>query len=265
MNDGYIKLHRKIVDWEWYDDLPVFRLFIHLLLKANHEDRKWRGSTVKRGSCITSYATLMNETKLSKKQIERALKKLQETGEVEKVTNSQNTLIIITNYNLYQDKGETKEKQRGSEGETKEKQRGSEGETKEKQRGTNKNEKNIKNDKNIRKKENTKEKKIVSFSSILDDYTQNDEHKKVLLSYVDMRNKMKGFTTHALELNLKTLDSLAGDDKTKIEIVNQTIEHSWKSFYKLKNDGYSKQQIPKQSSNPYADILASLEGGNNGF
>ena len=254
MNDGYIKLHRKIVDWEWYDDLPVFRLFIHLLLKANHEDRKWRGSTVKRGSCITSYATLMNETKLSKKQIERALKKLQETGEVEKVTNSQNTLIIITNYNLYQDKGETKEKQRGSEGETEEKQR-----------GTNKNEKNVKNDKNIRKKENTKEKKIVSFSSILDDYTQNDELKKVLLSYVDMRNKMKGFTTHALELNLKTLDSLAGDDKTKIEIVNQTIEHSWKSFYKIKNDGYSKQQIPKQSSNPYADILASLEGGNNGF
>ena len=243
MNDGYIKLHRKIVDWEWYDDLPVFRLFIHLLLKANHEDRKWRGSTVKRGSCITSYATLMNETKLSKKQIERALKKLQETGEVEKVTNSQNTLIIITNYNLYQDKGETKEKQRG----------------------TNKNEKNVKNDKNIRKKENTKEKKTASFSSILDDYTPNDELKKVLLSYVDMRNKMKGFTTHALELNLKTLDSLAGDDKTKIEIVNQTIEHSWKSFYKLKNDGYSKQQIPKQSSNPYADILASLEGGNNGF
>ena len=105
----------------------------------------------------------------------------------------------------------------------------------------------------------------MSFSSILDDYTQNDELKKVLLSYVDMRNKMKGFTTHALELNLKTLDSLAGDDKTKIEIVNQTIEHSWKSFYKLKNDGYSKQQIPKQSSNPYADILASLDGGNNGF
>ena len=33
MNDGYIKLHRKIVDWEWYDDLPVFRLFIHLPLK----------------------------------------------------------------------------------------------------------------------------------------------------------------------------------------------------------------------------------------
>ena len=36
MNDGFIKLHRKIVDWEWYDDINRnFRFIYHLLLKAN--------------------------------------------------------------------------------------------------------------------------------------------------------------------------------------------------------------------------------------
>ena len=258
MNDGFIKLHRKIIDWEWYDDINTKTLFIHILLMANYEDRKWHGETVKRGSFLTSYQTLATQTGLTMQQVRTSIKKLLSTNDITKVTSNKNTVIIVPNYNLYQSVQQAEEQTNNIE-ETNEQHSNNIQVT------TTKKEKNVKNDKNIRKKENTKEKKIVSFSSILDDYTQNDELKKVLLSYVDMRNKMKGFTTHALELNLKTLDSLAGDDKTKIEIVNQTIEHSWKSFYKLKNDGYSKQQIPKQSSNPYADILASLEGGNNGF
>jgi hypothetical protein len=45
---------------------------------------------------------------------------------------------------------------------------------------------------------------------------------------------MKGYTTHALKLNLNTLSKLATIDATKVEIVNQSIEHSWKSFYELK-------------------------------
>ncbi len=31
MNDGFIKLHRKIIDWEWYDDINTKTLFIHIL------------------------------------------------------------------------------------------------------------------------------------------------------------------------------------------------------------------------------------------
>jgi hypothetical protein len=41
--NGYIKLHRKLVDWEWYTDIPTKTLFIHLLLVANHKPNKWRG------------------------------------------------------------------------------------------------------------------------------------------------------------------------------------------------------------------------------
>ena len=47
MNDGFIKLHRKIIDWEWYDDINTKTLFIHILLMANFEDKKWHGETVK--------------------------------------------------------------------------------------------------------------------------------------------------------------------------------------------------------------------------
>ena len=31
---GWIKLHRKITEWEWYSDANTFRVFMHLLLTA---------------------------------------------------------------------------------------------------------------------------------------------------------------------------------------------------------------------------------------
>ena len=45
---------------------------------------------------------------------------------------------------------------------------------------------------------------------------------------------MKGFTVRALELALSKLDKLAQDDQTKIKIVNQSIERSWKGFFPIK-------------------------------
>ena len=73
----------------------------------------------------------------------------------------------------------------------------------------------------------------------MDAYTDN-ENLKSLQDYVEMRNKMKGFTTRALKLNLNELDKLADDIETKINIVNQSIKKSWKSFYKLKSEDYKK-------------------------
>ena len=43
--EGWIKLHRQILDWEWYDDINVKVLFLHLLLTANYEDKKWQGTS----------------------------------------------------------------------------------------------------------------------------------------------------------------------------------------------------------------------------
>ena len=132
--ETYIKLFRKFLDWEWYDDLPTKALWIHILLKANYKDKTWHGKEVKRGSFLTSYSSLQSELKLSKKQIERALKNLQKTGEVEKVASRENTLIIATKYDLYQGTGETKETPRGNEGDTLGKPGGNEGEQLKKER-----------------------------------------------------------------------------------------------------------------------------------
>ena len=102
MNNGFITLHRKILDWEWYDDLNVTRLFIHCLLRANHKDNNWRGIYIKRGSFLTSISTLSKETRLSTSQIRTAIKKLKSTSEIASQSQAQYSVITMLRYDHYQ-------------------------------------------------------------------------------------------------------------------------------------------------------------------
>lgn len=131
---GWIKLHRKIVDWEWYDDLPTFKLFIHLLLKANYEEKNWRGQKIEKGTLVTSLSSLSAETGLSERQVRTALTHLKKTGEIDKQSTRQNTLIIVMNYSVYQDLSDIPPTQCRHSAD--------------KRATTNKNDKNVKNDKN---------------------------------------------------------------------------------------------------------------------
>lgn len=100
--EGWIKLHRKILDWEWYTDAPVRILFEHLLLTANYEDKRWKGITIKRGQKVTSRQHLAEETGLTEQQVRTALAKLKSTQNITSKTTNKYTLITIENYELYQ-------------------------------------------------------------------------------------------------------------------------------------------------------------------
>jgi hypothetical protein len=111
MNEGFIKLHRKLSEWEWYRDTNVLCLFIHILLLANWEDKKWQGLTVKRGSFITSIEHLAIESGLTTQQTRTVVDKLISTGEINKQTTNKYTLITVNSYNEYQEKQQTNNKQ----------------------------------------------------------------------------------------------------------------------------------------------------------
>ena len=82
MDNGYILLHRKIINWQWYHDASVFSLFIDLLLDANYEDSKVGFLIVKRGQCLTSLKRINERTGLTYQQIRTALSKLEKSGEI---------------------------------------------------------------------------------------------------------------------------------------------------------------------------------------
>ena len=88
----------------------------------------------------------------------------------------------------------------------------------------------------INNKEKEEKEKRETYVSILDSYTSNETLKSSLNDFIEMRKKMKGFTTRAFKLSLNKLDELSNDDKEKIKIVNQSVMNSWKSFYELKEE-----------------------------
>jgi len=102
MNNGWIKLHRGLLDWEWYDDHNVTRLFLHCIIRANHAPKKWRGVQIERGQFYTSLETLSLETGLSQRQIRTCLDKLKTTGEVASLGMARGRMVTVKNYHDYQ-------------------------------------------------------------------------------------------------------------------------------------------------------------------
>ena len=120
MDEGYIKLFRKLTGWEWYTDTAVKTLFLHCLLKANYTDKNWKGMTIKRGQFVTSIRHLAKECGLSIKQTRRAISALTGTHEIEYKGHNKFSVITVVEYDSYQTKGTvegTKEgKQRANKG-----------------------------------------------------------------------------------------------------------------------------------------------------
>lgn len=100
-DNGFIKLYRKILDWEWYDDPDTFRLFIHLLLRANYEDGMWQGQIIKKGSLVTSRAKLSKETGLSEQKIRNQLNNLQTTNEITIKSTKHYSIIELVKWDDY--------------------------------------------------------------------------------------------------------------------------------------------------------------------
>lgn len=138
---GWVKLYRSFVKWEWFEVPNMVTVFIYCLLKANHKDKRWRGIEIKRGTFITSYATMAKETHLSVKKIRTALKNLENSGELGRQSGTLNTIITINKYDTYQGFEDLEGKPNG-------KARAKQGQTEGKARATTNNDNNIKNEKN---------------------------------------------------------------------------------------------------------------------
>ena len=99
---GFVKLERNILNWKWYGNANTMRVFIHLLLIANYEDREFEQMVIRRGQAAVSYAHLADTLKLSIQQVRTAVEHLKSTGEITCRGCSKFTLITVNNYDAYQ-------------------------------------------------------------------------------------------------------------------------------------------------------------------
>lgn len=92
-----------------------------------------------------------------------------------------------------------------------------------------------------------------SVNSVIAEYTENKDLQDALHGFVEMRNKArKPLTARAMKLSLNKLNELALDDVTKIAIVNQSIVHTWSTFYKLQNNNNGGQRQLTRKEMGYA-------------
>lgn len=117
-SEGFIKLHRKILDWEWAQKPNTFLVFLWLLLNANWKDSRWQGHEVKRGQIITGRKAIAEATHLSEQSVRTALSHLISTREItkESPTNQWSRITIIKFDNYQLTKEPTKDQPRTNQG-----------------------------------------------------------------------------------------------------------------------------------------------------
>lgn len=105
-NKTWIKLYRKIKEKGWYQDSHYVHLWVHILIKANHDEKEflWNGQIhkTKRGQFITGRDKLVMETGINRSKLERVLECFEKEGQIEQQKNNKFRLITVLNYENYQ-------------------------------------------------------------------------------------------------------------------------------------------------------------------
>ena len=100
--NGYIKLHRKMLNWGWYDEPATKAVFLHLLLTANFKEGEYRGHKVEPGQTVVGRKKMSSELGLSEQQVRTALDHLKNSGEISIKSTSRFSIITIENWAMYQ-------------------------------------------------------------------------------------------------------------------------------------------------------------------
>lgn len=114
--DGYLKLHRKMINWQWYREPNTKILFIHLMITASYKSSTYCGLNLKPGSRACTVKGLSDECGLTVKNIRTAIEHLKESGEINVSVNPMPKFMVITlnNWKEYQAENEKAEKPKAS-------------------------------------------------------------------------------------------------------------------------------------------------------
>jgi uncharacterized phage protein (TIGR02220 family) len=103
---GWLKIHRDLLDWEWYKSQKHKSVFLDLLLNAQHTKSKYQGVEILPGQQTTSIDAISRRTNVSFQSVRTVLKDLKSTGEITIKTTRKYSMITITNWKKYQNGGD---------------------------------------------------------------------------------------------------------------------------------------------------------------
>lgn len=124
--EGWIRVHRKIIDAPWFNKSEYVHLWLYLLLKVNHKDQEvFIGNEkvlVKRGQLLTSRHKLSEVVHIQENKIYRILKCFENEHQIKQHKTRKYTVISIVNYDMYQKSEQVNEQQMNNKRTTDEQQ-----------------------------------------------------------------------------------------------------------------------------------------------
>ena len=275
----WIKIHKKLLEWEWADSPNMMALWIRLLLEANDEDKCWRGIEVKRGQFVTSLGELSIKTGISIRGIRTCLSRFKETGEIEEQTTNKHRIITICKYADYQLTENTSDKQTTNKRQANDKQNDKQTTSK----TSNQNicftsgcsiDNNIKrqaNDKQNALKTTTAEEResIRALSKEKENLKEKEsfvqpEFKEAFAMWLEYKKQRR--ESYKSELSLKkcynNLVKLSGGNPTvAMAVVEQSMANNWAGLFALKQDyNGTNRKIDERAERAkgYAAVIAQL-------
>ena len=101
-DQGFIKLHRSILKWEWWDDDTTLKVFLWLLLNANWEDSRYKGHEVPKGSLVVGRKKMAETLRISEQSVRTALDHLKSTNEITIKSTNRFSIVTIVNWEKFQ-------------------------------------------------------------------------------------------------------------------------------------------------------------------
>lgn len=139
MNNGYVKIHRKLLSNPIVmKDCEHLAVWMYLLLNATHQDRsvlfKGKKIIIGPGQLITGRKSISSELQISESKVQRILNFFESEHQIEQQTSNKNRVITLINWHKYQDNEHQTEQQLNNNRTTTEQQL-----------NTNNNDKNVRN------------------------------------------------------------------------------------------------------------------------
>jgi hypothetical protein len=242
---GWIKLHRNLKEWEYYEDHNATRLLIHLLVSVNYEDKKWKDTTIKAGTLVTSWQNLAHETGLTLKQIRLAMTKLERAGETVRNVAGKGAgkwqAVTLVKWDKLQGLDDEGGQIKGQE----------KGRTREGKRTPTKEVKN----KEIKKEEiNTNPTNVelvlhtkFDFSGF-NDFSLASDLWKTWIDYKSAQHRDKFKTPQSEQMAINALQKLCrGDTDIAKQIIEQSMANLYKGLFPLKQQQSNNNQISTQN------------------
>lgn len=94
-------ISKSILNWKWYNDQTAKVLFLHLILKANTEEKMTESGIVKCGQFLTNSPHLEASLGLTRQEVRTGLRKLETSGDIAIQKVGKRMLISIQNHVIF--------------------------------------------------------------------------------------------------------------------------------------------------------------------